>query len=147
MGECYMAYADHFYGFSVLTMYKGHFTHEPRAVTMKLRKPKRKCPKAAQHNLQNHVVRSWILKCNVKSWVTRPSTKCYFNDFLFNRMNQWLWGFGVPWSPGFVSGLPPRGSFWNNPSDHETWSIRCHVGIHVDFTSILHSLTPLVPQM
>ena len=23
--------------------------------------------------------------------------------------------------------------------DHETWSIRCHVGIHVDFTFVLHS--------
>ena len=29
---------------------------------------------------------------------------------------------------------------------HETRSIWCRVGIHVDFTSILHSLTPLVPQ-
>ena len=26
----------------------------------------------------------------------------------------------------------------NRPSDHGTWSIRCHVGSHVDFTSILH---------
>ena len=34
----------------------------------------------------------------------------------------------------------------NNPSGHGTWSIRCHVGIHGDFTSILHSLTALVPQ-
>ena len=34
----------------------------------------------------------------------------------------------------------------NSPSDHITWSIRCHVGIHVYFTSILHSHTPLVPQ-
>jgi hypothetical protein len=29
--------------------------------------------------------------------------------------------------------------FENNPSDHETWSIWCHVGFRVDFTSILHS--------
>ena len=49
---------------------------------------------------------------------------------------------GVPWSPGFVSGLPPRGGFWNSPSDHETWSIGCHVGTHGYFTSILHSHTP-----
>ena len=33
--------------------------------------------------------------------------------------------------------------FENNPSDHETWSIWCHIGIHVNFTSILHSHTPL----
>ena len=29
--------------------------------------------------------------------------------------------------------------FENNPSDHKTWSIWCHVGIHVVVTSILHS--------
>jgi len=31
-----------------------------------------------------------------------------------------------------------RWFFKNMPSDHETWPIRCHVGIHVDFISILH---------
>ena len=36
--------------------------------------------------------------------------------------------------------------FESSPSDHETWSIECRVGVHVDFTSILHSYTPLVPQ-
>ena len=61
-------------------------------------------------------------------------------------MNQWLWAFGMPWPHGFVLGLPQRGGFENNPSDHEARSIWCHVGIHVDFTSILHSHTPLVPQ-
>jgi hypothetical protein len=29
-----------------------------------------------------------------------------------NRINQRLWAFGVPWSPGFTSGLPPRDGFW-----------------------------------
>jgi hypothetical protein len=48
--------------------------------------------------------------------------------------------FGVPWSPDFVLGLPPQEVvLGNSPSNHETWSIQCHVGIHVDFTSILHS--------
>ena len=28
-----------------------------------------------------------------------------------------------------------------SPSDHETWSGRCHVEIHADFTSIFHSHT------
>ena len=46
--------------------------------------------------------------------------------------------FKVPWSPGFVLGLPPRGGE-NSPSDHEIQSIWCLIGIHVDFTSILHS--------
>ena len=51
---------------------KGHFTHKPWAVTMKLWEPKRKCPKAVPTHLQNHVVWSWILKCSVKSYVTGP---------------------------------------------------------------------------
>ena len=54
---------------------KGHFTHKPRVVTMKLWEPKR--------HIQYHVVWSWALKCIVKSYATRPSTKCYFNEFLF----------------------------------------------------------------
>ena len=29
-----------------------------------------------------------------------------------NRINQWLWVFGVLWSPGFVLDLPPCGDFW-----------------------------------
>jgi hypothetical protein len=62
---------------------KGHFTHEPRAMTMKLRKLKRTCPKAVPRHLQNHVVWSRTLKCSVKSYVTGPSTQCYFNEFLF----------------------------------------------------------------
>ena len=35
----------------------------------------------------------------------------------------------------------------NNPSDHGTRSIQYHVGIHLDFTSILHPHIPLVPQI
>ena len=74
---------------------KGHYTHEPRAVTMELWEPKRVCLKAVPRHLQKHVVWSRVLKC----------------------------------------------------SDHETWSIWCHVRIHVDFViSILHSHTQLVPQ-
>ena len=40
---------------------KGHFTHEPRAVTKKLWEPKRKHSKAAPRHFQNHVVWSWTL--------------------------------------------------------------------------------------
>ena len=39
-----------------LNKLKGHFTHEPRVVTMKLQEPKRKCAKAVPRHLQNHVV-------------------------------------------------------------------------------------------
>ena len=100
---------------------KGHFTHEPRVVTMKLWEPKRKCPKAVPTHLQNHVVWSQTRKCSVMSYVTGPSTKCYFNEFLSMRVlthgkkkgiNQRLWAFAVRWSLGFVLGLPPRGGYW-----------------------------------
>jgi hypothetical protein len=56
-----------------------------------------------------------------------------------NRKNQQLWVFRVPWSPVLYKTYLQEVVFENKPSDHETWSIRCHVGIHVDFTSILHS--------
>ena len=42
---------------------KDHFTHEPRAVTMKLWEPERKCPKAVLRYFRNHGVWSWALKC------------------------------------------------------------------------------------
>ena len=65
---------------------KGHFTHEPRAVTMTWWEPKGKCAKAILRHLRNHVVWSRILKCGVKPYVTGPSTKYYFNEFLFVRV-------------------------------------------------------------
>ena len=62
---------------------RGHFTHEPRAVTMTLWEPKRKCPRPSQTHLQNHVVWSRTLQCSVKLYVIGPSIKCHFNEFLF----------------------------------------------------------------
>ena len=41
----------------------GHFTHESRAVTMKLCEPKRKCSKVVPKHLQNHVV--WSRTSNI----------------------------------------------------------------------------------
>ena len=67
-------------------IYKGHFTHEPRVMTMKLWEPERKCPKTVPRHLQNHVVWSQTLKCSVKPYVTTPSTKRYFNEFLSMRI-------------------------------------------------------------
>ena len=73
-----------------LRITKGHFTHKPRAVIMKLWEPRRKCPRVVPRDLQNNVVWSRALKCSVKSYVTGPSTKCYFNVFLFMRvLTQW----------------------------------------------------------
>ena len=43
----------------------------------------RKVSTSVPRHLQNHVQWSRILKCSVKSYVTVPSTECYFNKFLF----------------------------------------------------------------
>ena len=109
-------------GLKIFVGTQGHFAHEPRAVTMKfVRAQKESVQRPSQHTLQNHVVRSQTLKCHVKSHVTGSSTKYHFNEFLFMRVlthdniniYQWLWVFGVPWSPGFVLDLPPEGGVWN----------------------------------
>ena len=60
--------------------------HGPRAVTMELWEYKRKCQKAVPRHFQTHIVWSQTLKCSVKSYVTRASTVCYFNEILFMRI-------------------------------------------------------------
>ena len=63
---------------------------------------------------------SHALKCSVKSYAIGPSINCYFNEVVFMRIlthdkikqTNGCECFGVPWSPGFVLGLPPRGGFW-----------------------------------
>ena len=65
-----------------VTEFKGHFfTHEPRAATITLWEPKRKCPKAIPTHFQNHAVWPRTLKYNVMSYATGPSTKCYSINF------------------------------------------------------------------
>jgi hypothetical protein len=64
---------------------EGHFTHKPRAMTTQLWEPKG-VQRPFQDRLQNHVLWSRILKCIVKSYVTRPSTKYYFKEFLYMRV-------------------------------------------------------------
>jgi len=122
---------------------------------MRLWEPKRKCPKAIPTHLQNHVVWSWTLKCSVKSYVTGPSTECYFNEFLFIMIltHDKIEQINSCEHPEF-HGLPVLcwpylrevDVFEKCPSDHETWSIWCHAWFCVDFTSILHSPTLLTPQ-
>jgi hypothetical protein len=52
--------------------------------------PKEKCPKAiVPTHLQNHVLWSRILKCSVKSYVTKPSTKCCFHEPRVVTMRLW----------------------------------------------------------
>ena len=110
--------------------------------------------KAVPIHVQNCVVWSRTLKCGVKSYATLPSTNCYINTFLSMRI---LTHDQITYINGSEH-LECHGLLilcWTylqevvfecSPSDHETWSIRCHVGIHVDFTSILHSHTPLVAK-
>ena len=101
-------------------------------------------------DLQNHVVWSRTLKSSVKSYVSGPSTKCYFYEFLFmrihthdeNRINQQLWAFGVPWSPDFVLGLRPRGGFLKTikvTMKHDSLDAKnpCRFSIPLAFTYIL----------
>ena len=93
------------------------------------------------------IMQTWsrILECSVKSYQSRPSTKCNFNEFLLMRVLTRFWAFGVPWSPGFVLSLPPRLQetvFEDIPSDHEPWTMiqlmpcrnPCRLYIHLPFT-------------
>jgi hypothetical protein len=96
----------------------GHFTHEPRAVAMKLREPKRKCLKAVPTHFQNHVGMVTDPKCSVKSYVTGLSIKCYFHEFLFMRVLthdqiEIINGGECSECQGLLVcvGLPPRGGF------------------------------------
>ena len=116
-----------------------HTSQEPWPWTCE--SPKRKCSKAVPTHLQNHVVWSRVPKCSVKSYVSGPSTKCYFDEFLFmrvftldkNGINQRLWAFRVPWSPGFVFHQPPESGFWKcYPCTHPR-----RLYIHLAFTYIL----------
>ena len=65
----------------------------------------------------------------------------HFYSCLVLTLDKIEWTNGVPWSPDLCYSYLQEVVFENSPSDHGTWSIRCHVGIHVDYTSIfLHSL-------
>ena len=111
---------------------------------------KGKCAKVVPRHLQNHVVWSRILKCSVKPWyVTRASTKCYFNEV---EQIKRLCTFGMSRSPGFVLGPPPRGGFWKQSK--WPWNMihsmpprhPCRLYIHLAITYILHfSLKRSVP--
>ena len=61
-----------------------HTSQEPWAWNCE--SPKESVQRPSQTHLQNHVVWSHTLKCNVKSYVTGPSTKCYFSAILFMRV-------------------------------------------------------------
>ena len=72
------AKAVKFHGCLVPLRVTSHTSQEPWPW---LWEPKRKCPKAVPRHLQNHVVWSRTLKCNVKSYVTRPRPSAILLDF------------------------------------------------------------------
>ena len=87
--------------------------------------------------------------------MTGLSTECFFNEFLFTRVlthdkleqtnsceRSECHGLPMVLRQAYLQEAISK----NNPSNHETWSTRCHVGILVDFTPISHPHTPLVPQ-
>ena len=63
-----------------------HMSHEPWPPCNCESPKERVCPKAVPTHLPNHAVWSRALKCSVKPYVTGPSTKLYFNAFLFMRV-------------------------------------------------------------
>jgi hypothetical protein len=58
-------------------------------------------------------------------------------------INQWLRALGMPWSPGFVLGLPPRSDFWKQSKWPWTmihsisWRNPCRL-LHPSCTHLLH---------
>ena len=128
-------------------MGEGHSAHEPRAVTARPWERKRKCPKAVvPRHLQHHVVWLRTLECRVKSYVTVRALNrvliqwVYVCAHMISRINQRSWAFGMPWSPSFASGLPPRGGLWKQSKWH--WHVihriprrnPCRLHIHLAFT-------------
>ena len=71
--------------FTKVIILKGHFHSCAKSRDHEIIRPQKNA-KAIPRHLQNHVVWSWTLKCSVKSSVTGPSIKCYFNDSLFCRV-------------------------------------------------------------
>ena len=85
-----------------------------------------------------------------------PSTKCYIDEIWFvqvltrDKMEYKSTVVSVRSAMVCWFCVRPASKRWvfeNSPSDQETWSIRYHLGIHVKYTSTLHSHTPLVPQV
>jgi hypothetical protein len=64
---------------------KGHFTHEPRAMTS----PKESVHRPSQDTSKIMYCGHGSSSVSVKSYVIKPSTDCYFNEFLFMRVGPY----------------------------------------------------------
>ena len=114
---------------------------------MRLWEPKRKCPTSIPTHLRNHAMWSRTLKRSVKSCVTGPSTRCYFNKLPFMRVltHGKIEEINVCERSechgllGFVWGLCPRGGFWK--SSRWLWNMirsmpwRNPHGLHIHLAS------------
>ena len=59
---------------------------------------------------------SWAFKCSVKTYATRLSTECYFSAI------QFMWPFYT---------VSYKVALMGKAVDNKTFSIACHVGLHV----------------
>jgi hypothetical protein len=120
-------------------------------MTMNLWEPESKRPKAIPRHFQNHVV--WSRPSSVvgsRMWLgprPMPFKRISICVGSSHVINQRLWDFKVPWSPGFCVRSPSKRWFMKIVQmNRKCDPFRCHVRIHVDFTSMLCSLAPLVSE-
>ena len=70
--------------------------------------PPKSCSVVTDPQLYCEVICDWVINQMLFQWICIHAGPHTWKD----KINQWLWTFGMPWSPGFVLGLPPRGGFW-----------------------------------
>ena len=92
---------------------KGHFTHEQRVRDHVTVRAQKKVSKGCPNTYSKYVAWSRTLKCSVKPYVTRPSTKYYFNEFCIRGHLRWI----------------DDKSFWIQLLMLDGWGIRSYVVI------------------
>ena len=117
--------------------------------------PKESVQRPSQDTSKNCVVWSRILKCSVKSYVDHACNQILFqwnsihaDPYTWsNKIKQQLWAFRSAMVSRFcVRPTSKRWFLWIVQVTMKHDPLDANVGIHVDFTSVLHSHTPLVPQ-
>jgi hypothetical protein len=74
----------HFIGLAFTTL--GSLHTQAKSRDHEIVRAQKKVSKCHPKTPPKYVVWSWILKCSVKSYVLGPSTKYYFNEFLFMQV-------------------------------------------------------------
>ena len=70
--------------------------------------PPKSCSVVTNPQVLCEAICDWALNQMLFQWIFIHASRHTWQ----NIINQWLWAFGIPWSLGFVLGLPPRGGFW-----------------------------------